>query len=70
MSSPWPVINNKGSVPFNFERAERIVALYDKAKSEGAGAVAFEGKMIDEPVVRRAQRTLARSRRIESKPSA
>ena len=51
-------------------RAERIVALYDKAKSDGAGAVAFEGKMIDEPVVRRAQRTLARSRRIKSKPSA
>ena len=51
-------------------RAERIVALYDKAKSDGAGAVALEGKMIDEPVVRRAQRTLARSRRIKSKPSA
>lgn len=50
------------------ERAQRIVALYDEAKAAGAGAVAFEGKMIDEPVVRRAHRTLARSRRIENKP--
>lgn len=47
------------------ERAERIVALYDETKAAGAGAVAFEGKMIDEPVVRRAQRTLARSRRVK-----
>ena len=41
------------------ERAERIVTLYDLAQSEGAGAVAFEGRMLDEPVVRRARRTLA-----------
>jgi len=49
------------------ERAEQIIALYDEAKSDGAGAVAFEGKMIDEPIVRRAKRTLTRRRRIENK---
>ena len=49
------------------ERAEQIIALYDEAKSDGAGAVAFEGKMIDEPIVRRAKRMLTRRRRIENK---
>ena len=46
------------------ERAARLVELYDKAKADGAGAVAIEGKMIDEPIVRRAQRTLALNHRI------
>ena len=61
-------MNEEFSPPVDdIERAARIVALYDKTKSEGAGAVAFEGKMIDEPVVRRAERTLARARLIESR---
>ena len=34
------------------EHAKRIVEVYEKAKTDGAGAVAFEGKMIDEPIVR------------------
>ena len=51
------------------ERAALIVGLYDKTKAEGAGAVAFEGKMIDEPVVRRAERLLARHRRIADRMS-
>jgi len=63
------ILNEEFSPPdAEVERAARIVALYDKAKADGAGAVAFEGKMIDEPVVRRAERTLARSRRIEGEP--
>ncbi len=65
------ILNEEFSPPADeVARAERIVALYDKAKAEGAGAVAFEGKMIDEPVVRRAERTLARSRRIAGEPLA
>jgi citrate lyase subunit beta/citryl-CoA lyase len=64
------ILNEEFSPPeAEVERAARIVALYDKAKADGAGAVAFEGKMIDEPVVRRAERTLARSRRIEGETS-
>lgn len=49
------------------ERAVRIIEVYSKAKSDGAGAIAFEGKMIDEPIVRRAERTLALGQRISSR---
>lgn len=49
------------------ERAGRIIELYDKAKADGAGAVAFEGKMIDEPVYRRAQSILALWQRVLDK---
>ncbi|MGI9521584.1 MAG: HpcH/HpaI aldolase/citrate lyase family protein [Hyphomicrobiaceae bacterium] len=49
------------------ERAKRIAELYDEAKTNGAGAVAFEGKMIDEPVYRRAERTVALWRRVKDK---
>lgn len=59
-------ILNEGFSPSEaeVERAESIVALYDEAKAAGDGAVAFEGKMIDEPVVRRAERILVRARQI------
>ena len=64
-------ILNEGFSPSDaeVERAAKIVGLYDKTKAEGAGAVAFEGKMIDEPVVRRAERLLARHRRIADRMS-
>lgn len=66
-----PILNEELSPPDDeVERAAQIVALYDKTKAEGAGAVAFEGKMIDEPVVRRAERTLARARLIKSRSEA
>lgn len=38
--------------------ATRMVAAYDDAKAKGLGAVTFEGKMIDVPVVERAQNVL------------
>jgi citrate lyase subunit beta/citryl-CoA lyase len=41
-------------------RAERMVAAYDAAMAAGRGAVEFEGRMIDIPVVERAKQTLAR----------
>lgn len=49
------------------ERAQQIVDLYDKAKSQGAGAVAVDGKMIDAPIYHRAQRTLALRQRVRDK---
>ncbi len=49
------------------ERAELMVAAYDKAMAAGDGAVAFEGKMIDVPVVARAQRILSIRDRISAK---
>ena len=40
--------------------ARRIVEAYDKATREGVGAIVLDGKMIDVPIVVRAQQTLAR----------
>jgi citrate lyase subunit beta/citryl-CoA lyase len=40
-------------------RAQAMVAAFDTARSAGAGAFAFEGKMVDEPVVARARALLA-----------
>lgn len=39
-------------------RAERLVAAYEAAAAAGQGAVAFEGRMIDAPVVERARQLL------------
>jgi citrate lyase beta subunit len=36
-----------------------MVAAFDAARSAGTGAFAFEGKMVDEPVVARARALLA-----------
>lgn len=38
--------------------AERLIAAYDKAVAAGQGAVAFEGRMIDAPIVERARQVL------------
>ena len=46
---------------------EAMVAAYDAAMAAGDGAVAFEGKMIDVPIVARAQRVLAIRDRIEAR---
>jgi citrate lyase subunit beta/citryl-CoA lyase len=44
--------------------AERVIAAADAAEREGRGAVALDGKMIDAPIVARAQALLARNRAI------
>ena len=49
------------------DRSERMVAAYDAAMAAGDGAVAFEGKMIDVPVVARAERILSIRDRIQAK---
>jgi citrate lyase subunit beta/citryl-CoA lyase len=41
--------------------ARRMVAAFAESLAKGVGAVTFEGRMIDEPVVARARRLLARS---------
>ena len=41
------------------DRARRLVAAYDDAIAKGLGAVTFEGRMIDVPVVARAQNLMA-----------
>ena len=49
------------------ERSRGIIAAYDAAKAEGRGSIEFEGKMIDEPIIQRADQTLARAAMIETR---
>lgn len=51
------------------ERAQRMVAAYRQAYAEGRGSVTFEGKMIDIPIVERAERVIDRARRLEARRS-
>ncbi|MCG8324311.1 MAG: HpcH/HpaI aldolase/citrate lyase family protein, partial [Thiotrichales bacterium] len=41
--------------------AQRIVEAYEAATAEGQGAFALDGKMVDMPMVKAAQRVLARA---------
>ena len=44
--------------PAEIEKAKRIVAALKEAEAKGSGVISLNGKMIDKPVVIRAQRTL------------
>lgn len=46
--------------------AHRLVAAFDEHQKAGAGAFAYEGKMVDMPVIRLAQRLLTRAAAIET----
>jgi len=50
--------------------AERVVATYEKATAEGVGAIQLDGRMIDVPIVERAQDVLARQRAIAAREAA
>jgi len=57
-----PIINEEyGATAAELDRARRLLKAFDVAVAEGAGAVAFEGSMIDLPVVIRARRLLERA---------
>jgi len=43
------------------DHAHRLLAAAEQAKARGEGAFVFEDKMVDEPVIRRAQALLARA---------
>lgn len=47
--------------------ARRVVGAYAEAEAAGTGAITVDGKMIDVPVVRRAENLLARFAAIESR---
>jgi len=47
------------------DKATRIVEAYQQAKARGSGVVALGSKMIDPPVVKRAQKTLDLARRLK-----
>lgn len=58
-----PIINEEyGPSAAEVDRARRLIAAFDEALAKGLGAVAFEGAMIDLPVVERARKVLARAR--------
>lgn len=63
-----PVLN-EGFSPTRAEvaSAARIIAAYEKAQTEGRGSIEVDGKMIDVPVVERAQRVVDTARRIEAR---
>ena len=62
--SQVPILNEEfGWSDAEVDRARRMVATYDAAKAQGLGAVAFEGKMIDVPVVERAQALIRQAER-------
>lgn len=44
------------------EHARRLVAAFEQHQAEGAGAFAMDGKMVDAPVVKAAERVLERAR--------
>ena len=57
------VINEEyGDSAEAIDRARRMVEAFEASLARGIGAVTFEGAMIDEPVVERARRMLARAR--------
>jgi citrate lyase subunit beta / citryl-CoA lyase len=57
-----PILNRAFSPSAQaLDRARRLLAAAEDAKARGEGAFAFEGKMVDEPVVKRARALLARS---------
>lgn len=53
--------------PKEVEQAQRLLAAFAEHQQAGAGAFAYEGKMVDMPVIRIAQRLLARAEAIENR---
>jgi citrate lyase subunit beta/citryl-CoA lyase len=47
--------------------ARRVIAAFDGARSKGDGAVTLDGRMLDQPIVERARRTLLLNDSVSSK---
>jgi citrate lyase subunit beta / citryl-CoA lyase len=63
-----PLLNEGfGPTAEEIASAERIVTGFEKAKAEGRGSLSVDGKMIDIPVVLRAERVLSIGRRIAAR---
>jgi citrate lyase subunit beta/citryl-CoA lyase len=57
-----PILNRAFSPSADeLDRARRLIAESERATANGQGAFAFEGKMVDEPVVQRARALLERA---------
>ena len=58
-----PILNDAfAPPPAALARARRLVEAFEQAEAAGAGAFAFEGEMVDLPIVIRARRLIARAR--------
>jgi len=69
--SQVPILNEEFAPPADeVSHAERVVEAYEKATAEGVGAIQIDGRMIDVPVVERAQALLARHRAIVARASS
>ena len=53
-----PVHSVFNPAPKDIEKAKRIVAALKEAEAKGSGVISLNGKMIDKPVVLRAQRVI------------
>jgi citrate lyase subunit beta/citryl-CoA lyase len=63
--SQVPILNEGFSpVAEQVAHARRVIEVYEEAEAQGRASVALDGKMIDIPVVVRAQRLIARAERI------
>jgi citrate lyase subunit beta/citryl-CoA lyase len=45
--------------PAEVDRSRRLIQAYEQAKAEGRGTIEFEGGMVDEPLLRRAEAMVA-----------
>ncbi|MGB9804697.1 HpcH/HpaI aldolase/citrate lyase family protein, partial [Desulfofundulus sp.] len=44
--------------------AEKVVEAFDRARTAGSGVIQVDGKMVELPIVRRAEQLLAAARRL------
>jgi citrate lyase subunit beta/citryl-CoA lyase len=57
-----PILNRAFSPSeAELDHARAVIAVADKAQAEGSGAFEFEGRMVDEPVVKRARALIAKA---------
>lgn len=53
--------------PDEIAYAQKVLAVWEKAESQGEGSIALDGKMIDVPVVKRAQNILIEAGLLDTK---
>jgi citrate lyase subunit beta/citryl-CoA lyase len=65
-----PIINEVfGGTAEEADKARRLLAVFDASVAAGRGAVAHEGRMIDEPIAIKARRFLARYDALQARRS-
>ena len=59
------LLAERGSTELEIEKALKIVAAAKEAAERGQGAVSVDGRMVDIPVVKRAEYTLVKAGLLE-----